>query len=150
MSEIILFLLVMLAGQQIVGGWKLDLYFDSSIIVEMTNRLEEIASLLKALSNPNRLAIFEELCSCCVPGTECSLDEIGEYCVGDIGAKLNIAPSTLSHHLKELKHVGLIQTTRRGKRIDCRVDPEKLRLLHEYFGQWPLSKRNDANVCAAC
>lgn len=117
------------------------------MFLEMTNRLNEISALLKALSNSNRLAIFEALCGCCVPGTECALDEIGERCVGDLGAQLNIAPSTLSHHLKELKNVGLLETTRRGKQIDCRVNPEKLQLLHEYFGQWSLTKGNN---CASC
>lgn len=34
--------------------------------------------------------------------------------VGDIGAELSVAPSTLSHHLEKLKNEGLVRVRREG------------------------------------
>lgn len=93
----------------------------------------ELADLFKALSNPNRLQIFQRLLSCCAPGTLCSADTVGGFCVGELGQDLAVAPSTLSHHIKELQHAGLIKTQRRGKNIDCFVDPDKVSILKEFF-----------------
>lgn len=91
------------------------------------------ADVFKALSNPHRLAIYQRLLSCCQPGTVCGSDEIESYCVGDLGEGLNIAPSTLSHHIKELHRAGLIQMQRRGQRIDCWVDPQVVESLNYFF-----------------
>ena len=89
--------------------------------------------MFKALSNPHRLALFQRLMSCCVPGTVCGSEEVTRYCVGEVGEGLDIAPSTLSHHLKELKQAGLIQTEREGKTILCWVDPDVLEELTHFF-----------------
>jgi len=37
--------------------------------------------------------------------------------VGDISKSFDLAPATVSHHLKELKNAGLINMERRGKFI---------------------------------
>ena len=100
-----------------------------------TDRFEELASVFRALSNPNRLKIFMRLASCCSPGTVCDGDdaEMRRY-VGEIGRELSIAPSTVSHHLKALRDTGLIRTQRRGQHIECWVDPNILQALSEFFG----------------
>jgi len=95
--------------------------------------IEEMAESFKALSNPNRLQIFQRLLSCCVPGTLCSADELKGFCVSELGEDLAVAPSTLSHHIKELQRAGLIKTQRRGKNVDCFVDPEKVEYLKQFF-----------------
>ena len=94
---------------------------------------KEMANSFKALSNPNRLQIFQRLLSCCEPGTACSADTVNGFCVGELGEDLAVAPSTLSHHIKELQHAGLIKTQRRGKNIECFVDADKVRLLNDFF-----------------
>ncbi|MFV2060145.1 MAG: ArsR/SmtB family transcription factor [Gammaproteobacteria bacterium] len=91
------------------------------------------ADMFKALSNPHRLTLFNRLMNCCEPGTKCSPDEAVKFCVGDLGEGLDIAPSTLSHHLKELNRVGLVQMERRGKNVDCWVDPVVLKELKTFF-----------------
>ena len=91
------------------------------------------ADIFKALSNPHRLAIYQRLIRCCQPGTVCATQEIESCCVGDLGAGLDIAPSTVSHHIKELHRTGLIQMRRRGQRVDCWVDPEVVRALNQFF-----------------
>ncbi|MCG6969330.1 MAG: metalloregulator ArsR/SmtB family transcription factor [Gammaproteobacteria bacterium] len=92
-----------------------------------------LAEQFKALSNPHRLALFQRLMTCCVPGTQCGLDEAARFCVGDLGEGLDIAPSTLSHHLKELQRCGLIQTERQGKNVHCWIDPAVLDKLSHFF-----------------
>ncbi len=95
--------------------------------------IDELAEAFKALSNPNRLQIFLRLLSCCEPGTVCSAETVNGFCVSELGEDLAVAPSTLSHHIKELQRAGLIKTQRRGKNIDCFVDTEKVSVLKEFF-----------------
>lgn len=92
-----------------------------------------LSGMFKALSNPNRLQIFQRLLSCCEPGSACSSDIMTGFCVGELGEDLAVAPSTLSHHIKELQHAGLISTQRNGKNVECFVDPTKVQILKEFF-----------------
>ena len=92
-----------------------------------------VSDAFKALSNPHRLRIFQRLCRCCPPGTQCEGEGGFLPCVGDVGKDLGIAASTLSHHLKELKNSGLIEMERQGQNIQCRVDPEMLKELSGFF-----------------
>jgi ArsR family transcriptional regulator len=94
---------------------------------------ERLAESFKALSNPNRLKIFQQLLSCCTPGTVCSAEQATKHCVGDLGNGLDIAASTLSHHIKELSRAGLIQMERRGQHVDCWVDPATVQMLEQFF-----------------
>lgn len=91
------------------------------------------SNMFKALSNVNRLALFKRLMSCCEPGTKCSPEEAVRFCVGELGEGIDIAPSTLSHHLKELNRAGLVQMERRGKLVECWVEPETLIELAGFF-----------------
>ena len=110
---------------------------DQRILRNMSNYRDadtaQLAEAFKALSNPHRLKIFRQLMSCCAPGTRCSAEEAVRYCVGDLGTGLAIAPSTLSHHIKELNRAGLIRMERHGQRIDCWVEPGVVNQLSEFF-----------------
>jgi DNA-binding transcriptional ArsR family regulator len=88
------------------------------------DEVQRFAEVFKALSNPNRLHIFLRLVSCCPPGTKCSSDAAIQRCVGELGQDLEIDPSTVSHHLKELRRSGLIRMERRGKNMLCWVNRE--------------------------
>ena len=92
-----------------------------------------IAEACKALANSNRVQIFLKLLRCCEPGTACKPDEIVSCCVGDLGEELDIAASTLSHHIKELSRAGLIETARRGQNVECWVNREAVAKLAECF-----------------
>lgn len=98
------------------------------------NPIEAHAEQFKALSNPHRLALFRRLTTCCPPGTACSPEEAVRYSVGQLGEGLDIAPSTLSHHLKELHRAGLVQMARRGRQVECWVEPDTLEQLAAFFG----------------
>ena len=87
-------------------------------------QVNQFAEVFKALANPNRLQIFLRLASCCPMGTKCDSEAAVRQCVGELGQDLEIDPSTVSHHLKELRRAGLIRVARRGKNILCWVDRE--------------------------
>jgi len=87
--------------------------------------LERYAAVFKALSNPHRLRIFLRLTTCCAPGTVAEVED-GCACVGDLGGDLEIAPSTVSHHIKELRNAGLIRVRRNGRKMECWIDPDVL------------------------
>lgn len=91
--------------------------------------------MFKALSNPHRLALFHRLLSCCLPGERCDADTAVHFNVGQLGEGVDIAPSTLSHHLKELHQAGLIQMQRNGKKVECWVDPTVLTQIDIFFNQ---------------
>lgn len=100
--------------------------------------LDNYAQLFRALSNPHRLQIFHLLSGCCTPGTQCNTDDVLSCCVGDLDQQLDIASSTLSHHLRELHQAGLIDMQRRGKQIFCSVNPDSLEQLRSLFRTTPL------------
>ncbi len=96
--------------------------------------IERFAELFKALSSPHRLRIYLRLATCCAPGTVCSMDaDGGMACVGDLAKDLDIVPSTVSHHIKELRQAGLIKVRRQGQKIECWVDPDVYRELAGFF-----------------
>ena len=103
--------------------------------------IQQYAEMFKALSNPNRLKIFLRLISCCSPGTVWSIpeksDSAAEYCacVGDLGRDLEIVPSTLSHHIKELRQAGLIKMKRKGQKIEYFIDPGAVTALKDFFNK---------------
>jgi ArsR family transcriptional regulator, arsenate/arsenite/antimonite-responsive transcriptional repressor len=95
--------------------------------------LTDLAEIFKALSNPNRLEIFLRLATCCKPGTVGIMDRNDTSYVGELGQDLNIVKSTVSHHIKGLRQVGLIRTRREGQKIACWVDPEVINDLKDFF-----------------
>jgi ArsR family transcriptional regulator len=97
------------------------------------DNVEKFSEIFKALSNPNRLKIFLRLVSCCVPGTVWSFEAHESTCVGDVAKDLDIVPSTVSHHIRELRQAGLIKMKRSGQKIECWVDPEALKNLEVFF-----------------
>jgi ArsR family transcriptional regulator len=97
--------------------------------------IEKFAAVFAALSNPNRLELFRRLTSCCVSDRSCDGQQKTCRCVGDLTDGLDIAPSTASHHLKELRQAGLIRTRRRGRLIECWVDPSVLEDLRSFLDE---------------
>ena len=75
---------------------------------------ELLVDAFKALSNENRLAIFEQIRKGCGRGT---IDSDNRPAVCEVASTVNIAPSTISHHIKELRRARLITCERRGQTI---------------------------------
>lgn len=76
----------------------------------MTN--EDAAACLEALGNPLRLGIYRMLVRAGPDG----------LAVGQVQARMGMAASTLSHHLKALTRVGLIRRERQGTTLICTAD----------------------------
>ena len=108
-----------------------------------TEELQAFANAFKALANPHRLQIFNILSSCCEAGTEC---DVRQHCVGDIASQVDVAPSTLSHHLKELQQAGLISTRRQGKQIFCSINPGMLKEIRILFKQYERNAKSAARA----
>jgi len=96
---------------------------------------QDFPAMFKALSNPNRLQIFQQLTQCCAPGSVCSAEDINVRCVGDLGSDLGVAASTLSHHIKELHRAGLINMRRNGQHVECWIEPHTLDRLSAFFAR---------------
>ncbi len=96
--------------------------------------LGRYSAVFQALANPHRLQIYNILSGCCEPGTPCSADDKLTCCVGDLNEQLEIASSTLSHHLKELNRAELVDMRRRGKQVLCSVNPLMLEEIRNFFG----------------
>ena len=92
--------------------------------------------MFKALSNPNRLRLFLRVMGC---GATCTYDPSRRCCVGDLGNGSAVSPSTVSHHLKELRTAGLLRMERKGRNIECAVVPEVLGAVAGFFGK-PLKR----------
>ena len=96
--------------------------------------IRRMAEVFSALSNPHRLEILSRLSGGCLCGDTCRSEGTGCRCIADLAEELGIAPSTMSHHLKELRQAGLIEVERRGRRTDCCVKPGALKELAAYLG----------------
>jgi len=89
----------------------------------------QIAQISKALADPTRLQIYQAIAA-----------NPDMYC-GEILEKYDLAPGTLSHHLKALVQAGLIECRREGQFIHSRVLSETLRNYTQALSRFARPKR---------
>ncbi|THB67569.1 MAG: transcriptional regulator [Desulfovibrio sp.] len=96
---------------------------------------QDRAKQFKALSNPHRLRIFMTLAGCLEPGCvmESDVDHY-ENCQREFSEQLQLAPSTVSHHFKELRNAGLVHMERQGKRVLVWIDADTVKALRSVLG----------------
>ena len=75
---------------------------------------ELLVEAFKALSNKNRLAIFEHIRQC---GGEAGCSGTDSKPVCNVASRVNISLSTISHHIKELRQAHLVRCERQGQSI---------------------------------
>jgi ArsR family transcriptional regulator len=87
--------------------------------------LPEMARVFRALADENRLAILQLLRRRC--GSACDVSEQGaQQTVSEIAEEFDLALSTVSHHIKELRNAGLILCEKQGQRVHCSMNYEML------------------------
>jgi DNA-binding transcriptional ArsR family regulator len=100
--------------------------------LNQVDRAKGLARVFKALGDENRLAIFQLLRERCAGGCEVSEDG-ADRTVSEIAKDFDLALSTVSHHLKELRTAGLILCEKRGKQVHCRVNSRLLGDLEAFM-----------------
>jgi DNA-binding transcriptional ArsR family regulator len=92
---------------------------------------------LGALAQESRLGIFRLLVEAGPAGLP----------VGEIGASLPVAPATLSFHLKELSHAGLVAARQEGRYIYYSASYEAMNRLLSYLTE-NCCARDGTGCCA--
>lgn len=101
-----------------MGITKTDIY---------TDQQNKLAALFKVLGHPARIAILQHI-----------IDQKACIC-NDLVEELGLAQATISQHLKELKHIGIIQGSIDGKSvcycIETTVWKDMQQLFNTFFNQ---------------
>ena len=92
-----------------------------------TDQAEQVAALLKALADPVRLRIMSLVAA----------HAGGEACVCDITDAFELSQPTISHHLKVLHELGLLDREKRGVWVHYRVNADALRSVGACLGTMP-------------
>ncbi|MEL7118203.1 MAG: metalloregulator ArsR/SmtB family transcription factor [Bacteroidota bacterium] len=98
-----------------MGLTKKDIYTDEQ---------NEIAVFAKVFGHPARVAILQQL-----------FKEDACYC-GDLVDEIGLAQPTISQHLKELKHLGLIQGNVEGTSVCYCIDKKNWTEMKEIITQF--------------
>ncbi len=85
---------------------------------------DQVAPLLKALADPVRLRLMSLIAS----------HEGGEACVCDLADPFELSQPTISHHLKVLHEIGLLDREKRGVWVYYRARTEALTNLAALIG----------------
>lgn len=89
-----------------------------------TDLQNEIALFAKVFGHPARVAILEQL-----------FKIEGCYC-GDLVNEIGLAQPTISQHLKELKHIGLIKGNVEGTSVCYCIDKNNWTKMKERMAQF--------------
>jgi len=85
---------------------------------------EQVAPLLKALADPVRLRLLSLVAS----------HAEGEACVCDLAGAFDLTQPTISHHLKVLHEIGLLDRSKRGVWVYYKVRTQALADLGALIG----------------
>ena len=88
---------------------------------------ELVVQQLAALAQSTRLNLFRELIKVCDCGDDSGL------AAGELAKRMQLAPPTLSFHLKELTRAGLVKSKKMGRSIIYSVDHVSIRSLIDFM-----------------
>lgn len=94
----------------------------------MNKDLDKLSRAFKALSNPNRLAIYLEV----LRQYQTEMKSCG---LAHLIDSLDIGAPTVSHHTKELVDAGLISVQREGRFLRCTLDEGMRARLAAFFNR---------------
>jgi len=100
-----------------------------------TGEQNELATLLKAIAHPARIAILQQIIS-------------ANACIcGDLVEELGLAQATISQHLKELKNAGIIQGTIEGVKVCYCIEPKTWSRLESLLKGFLGSYKHPESCC---
>jgi ArsR family transcriptional regulator, arsenate/arsenite/antimonite-responsive transcriptional repressor len=102
----------------------------------VSKKLERHAEQFSALGHGVRLSILRYVVQGGPQGTS----------AGEIQAKLDVPPSTLSHHLEKLSSAGLLSSRREGTFIYYMPEFDALKALTDYLWE-DCCKRSTGSCC---
>lgn len=79
-------------------------------MIEMT-QAKKIGEMLAALGEPTRMRLIEQLTQ-------------GPQYVGELAQALGVPLVNVSHHLGVLRHAGLLEGSKEGRRVSYALNPE--------------------------
>jgi ArsR family transcriptional regulator len=91
------------------------------------SQAEQVAPLMKALGDPVRLRLMSLVAS----------HKGGEACVCDLNDAFDLSQPTISHHMKVLYEVGLVDRDKRGVWVYYRARPQALGAIGVLIGCTP-------------
>lgn len=98
------------------------------IVRSSTADLRPLAEAFRALSNPNRLAMYRQLLRQHSHSVKtCALQELVD--------RLDVGAPTVSHHIRELVAAGLIDVERSGRYLHCRLNEAMRQRLARFFSE---------------
>jgi len=85
--------------------------------------MDRLSGTFQALADPTRRAILARLAS-------------GEASVNDLAKPFAISQPAISKHLKVLERAGLISRSREAQYRPCRLEPQALKKVDEWLGEY--------------
>jgi len=100
-----------------------------------TDKQNKLASMMKALAHPARIAIIQQLVKT-------------KACIcGDLVYELGLAQATISQHLKELKNAGLIKGSIEGTSVCYCIDEKTWKQYRKEFDAFFVANAPANNCC---
>lgn len=100
-----------------------------------TQKQNKLATMIKALAHPARIAILQTLIK-------------ADACIcGDLVEELGLAQATISQHLKELKNVGIIKGTIEGTSVCYCIDEKVWKQFKKDLDAFFVAFESKDNCC---
>lgn len=100
-----------------------------------TARQNKLATMLKALAHPARIAIIQHLVKT-------------QACIcGDLVEELGLAQATISQHLKELKNIGIIKGCVEGTSVSYCIDEKVWQQVKKEFEAFFVAYKAKGDCC---
>ncbi len=96
---------------------------------------KKLKDIFSSLSDNNRLRLLNQLREKALECEDPETCDLSQKCcnVTELAEDLEITKASVSHHLKELKRSGLIETKKEGRYVYCSLNQEMFRRLTSFF-----------------
>jgi DNA-binding transcriptional ArsR family regulator len=92
-------------ARDILAQWRAHTLAVEEDLESGLDTASRIAEVFRVLSDPTRVRVIQVLI------------RDGESCVGDLAEQVEMSQSSVSHHLRILRHFRLVRSQRRGREV---------------------------------